>query len=49
MANDITSSQVPSAVYTVGVQLEMFPFLGVCVFGVRFHYSTFLVSNRIIG
>ena len=28
----------------------MFPcFLGGCVFGERFHYNTFLVSNRIVG
>ena len=49
MADDITSSQVSSAEYTAGVLLEMFPFLGVCVFGSRFHYNTFLVSNRIVG
>ena len=35
MADDITSSQVSSAEYTTGVLLEMFPFLGVCVFGAR--------------
>ena len=49
MADDITSSQMSSAEYIVGVQLEMFPFLGVCVFGPRFNYNTFLVSNRRIG
>ena len=49
MADDITSSQVSSVEYTVGVQLEMFPFLGVCVFGPRFHYNTFLASNKRIG
>ena len=49
MVDDITSSQVSSAEYTVGVQLEMFLFLGVCVFGARFHYNTFLASNRRIG
>ena len=49
MADDITHSQVSSAEYTAGVQLEMFPFSGVYVFGVRFHYNTFLVSNRKIG
>ena len=49
MADDITSSQVSSAGYTAGVQLEMFPFLGVCVFSPRFHYNTFLVSNKRIG
>ena len=31
MVDDITSSQVSSAEYTIGVQLEMFPFLDVCV------------------
>ena len=49
MADDITPNQVSSAEYTAGVLLEMFPFLGVCVFGPRFHYNTFLVSNRRIG
>ena len=54
MADDITPSQVPNAEYTAGVQLEMFPFwvfmfLVVYVFGARFHYNTFLVSNRGIG
>ena len=49
MADDVTSSQVLSAEYTAGVQLEMFPFSGVCVFGARFHYNTFLASNRRIG
>ena len=49
MANDITSSQVSSVEYTAGVQLEMFPFLGVCVFGPRFNYNAFLASNRRIG
>ena len=49
MADDITPSQVSSAEYTAGVQLEMFPFSGVCVFGARFHYNTFLVSNRMVG
>ena len=49
MADDITSSQVSSAEYTAGVQLEMFPFLGVCVFCLRFNYNTFLVSNKRIG
>ena len=49
MTDDITSSQVSGAEYTTGVQLEMFPFLGVCVFGARFHYNTFLVNNRKIG
>ena len=48
MADDITSSQVSSAEYTAGVQFEMFPILGVCVFGPTFCYNTFLVSNRII-
>ena len=49
MADDITPSQVSSAEYTAGVQLEMFPFLGVCVFGARFHYNTFLASNKRVG
>ena len=49
MADDITSNQVSSVEYTVGVLLEMFPFLDVCVFGPRFHYNTFLVSNRRVG
>ena len=49
MADDITSSQVSSAECTAGDQLEMFPFLGVCVFGARFHYNTFLASNRRVG
>ena len=49
MADNITSSQVSSVEYTTGVQLKMFPFLGVCVFDARFHYNTFLVSNRMIG
>ena len=49
MADDITPSQVLSAEYTAGIQLEMFHFSGVCVFGARFHYNTFLVSNRMIG
>ena len=49
MVDDITLGQVSSAKYIAGVQLEMFPFLGVCVFGTRFHYNTFLASNRRIG
>ena len=49
MAGDITSSQVSSAEHTAGVLLEMFPFLGVCIFGPRFYYNTFLVSNRMVG
>ena len=49
MADNITSSQVSSAEYIAGFQLKMFPFLGVCVFGARFHYNTFLVSNKRIG
>ena len=49
MADDITSNQVSSAEYIARVQLEMFPFLGVCVFGPRFHYNTFSASNRRIG
>ena len=49
MVDDITSSQVSSAEYIAGVQLEMFPFSGVCVFGARSHYNTFLISNRMVG
>ena len=49
MNDDITSSQVLGAEYTTRVQLEIFPFLGVCVFGARFHYNTFLVNNKKIG
>ena len=49
MVDDITSSQVSSAKYIAGVQLKMFPFSGVCVFGVRSHYNTFLISNRMVG
>ena len=49
MTDDITSSQVSSAEYIAGVQLEMFPLSGVCVFGARFHYNTFLVRNRMVG
>ena len=49
MADDITSSHVSNAEYIAGVLLEMFPFLGVCVFGARFHYNTILASNRRIG
>ena len=49
MANDITSNQVSSVEYTAGVQLELFLFLGIYVFGARFHYNTFLASNRRIG
>ena len=49
MADDITPSQVSSVEYTAGVQLKMFPFSDVCVFGARFHYNTFLVRNRMVG
>ena len=49
MTDDITSSQVSGAEYTTRVQLEIFPFLGVCVFGPRFYYNKFLVNNRTIG
>ena len=49
MAGDISFSQVSSAEYTARIQLEMFPFLGVCVFGPRFYYNTFLASNRRIS
>ena len=49
MVDDITSSQVSSAKYIAGIQLKMFPFSGVCVFGARFHYNTFLISNIMVG
>ena len=49
MAGVVTSSQVSSFEHTVGVLLEMFHFLGICLFGPRFYYNTFLVSNRMIG
>ena len=49
MADDVTSSQVSSAENTAGVLLEIFPFLGVFVFGPRVYYNTFLVSDRIVG
>ena len=49
MVNDINCRQVSSAEHIAGVLLEMFPFLGVCIFGPRFYYNTFLVSNRMIG
>ena len=49
MTNDITLSQVSSAEYTAGVSVRNVSFSGVCVFGPRFHYNTFLASNRRIG
>ena len=49
MANDVTSSQVSSAEYTARVLARNVSFLGVCVFGPRFNYNTFLVDNRRIG
>ena len=49
MAGDITSTQVSSAKHIAGVLLEMLPFLSVCIFGPRFYYNTFLVSNRMLG
>ena len=49
MADDITPNQVSSVEYTAGIQLKFFPSLGVCVFGPRFNYNTFLASNRRIG
>ena len=49
MANDVTFSQVSSAENIAGVLLEIFPFLGVCVFGPRVYYNTFLVSDRMVG
>jgi len=48
MVGDITFSQVSSAEHTAGVLLEMFSFLGVCIFGPRFYYNTFLVSKRML-
>jgi len=48
MVGDVSFSQVSSAEHTVGVLLEMFHFLGVCIFGPIFYYNTFLVSNRMI-
>jgi len=49
MASDITFSQVLSAKHTAGVLLEKVPLLGIYIFGPRFYYNTFLVSNRIMG
>ena len=49
MTGDISFNKVSSAEHTAGVLLEMFPFFGVCIFGSRFYYNTFLVSNRTIG
>ena len=48
MAGDITFIQVSSAKHTMGVLLEKFPLLGIYIFGPRFHYNTFLVSNGMI-
>ena len=48
MAGDVSFSQVSSVEHTVDVLLEMFPFLGVYIFGPRFYYNTFLVSNGMI-
>ena len=49
MVGDIIFNQVSSAEHTAGVLLERFPFLGVCIFGPRLNYNTFLVSDRRIG
>ena len=49
MANDVNFSQVSNTEHTTGVLLEMFPLLGVSVFGPRFYYNTFLVSNKMVG
>ena len=40
---------LPVKCQVLNILLEMFPFLGVCIFGLRFYYNTFLVSNRMIG
>ena len=49
MTDDSTPSQVLSAEYTARVLARNVSFLGVCVFGPRFNYNTFLVDNRRIG
>ena len=48
MAGDVTFSQMSNAEHTASILLEMFPFSGVYIFGPRFYYNTFLVSNRMI-
>ena len=49
MTNDITPNQVSSVEYTAGVSVRNVSFSSVYVFGPKFHYNTFLVSNRRIG
>ena len=46
MASDVTFSQVSSAKHTIGVLLDRFSLLGIYIFGPRFYYNTFLVSDR---
>ena len=48
MAGDVIFSQMSSAEHTVSVLLERFPLLSIYIFGPRFYYNTFLVSNRIV-
>ena len=48
MAGDVTFSQVSSDEHTASVLLERFLFLGIYIFGPRFYYNTFLVSNKMI-
>ena len=48
MAGDVTFSQVLSVEHIADVLLERFPLLGIYIFGSRFYYNTFLVSNRMI-
>ena len=48
MVGDVSFNQVSSAEHIAGVLLEMFPFLSVCIFCLRFYYNTFLVTNRMI-
>ena len=48
MVDDVTFNQVSSAEHTAGILLERFPLLSIYIFGPRFHYNTFLVSNRMI-
>ena len=48
MADDVTLSKVSNAKHIAGILLEMFHFFGVYIFGPRFYYNTFFVSNRMI-
>ena len=48
MAGDVTLSQVLSVEHIASVLLERFLLLGIYIFGPRFYYNTFLVSNRMI-